>query len=114
MCFTRRKKRERKKSEKYRKNRVVPVRDFTPDEHLLCHGCRKCFRLEDMKIHCAGCNNFFHCCIAGKCIGKNCNDITMDGEKHTLSWCIYCVPGLPQNKVNGQFCICGDCHQVKS
>ena len=83
-------------------------------ECISCYHCKKIFNLEsnEIKIHCAGCNQFFHCGIAGKCIGPNCNMDTLLGTNHKLSWCIHCVPKLPINceKENGiGDCICRDC-----
>ena len=113
MCFTR--KRVQQIEKKYKKNaKVYPEPIYSSNEGILCHGCKKCFTLEseEIKINCAGCDRFFHCCIAGKCVGPHCkNQATTLGTVHQLSWCIYCVPGLPQNKVGGQTCICLECHK---
>ena len=79
---------------------------------IKCSGCNELMLLEDIKINCAGCDRFFHCCIAGKCIGEKCRgQETILGEIHQLSWCIYCVPGISQNKVGGKYCICTECYQ---
>ena len=106
---------------KKKSNKITPIKKYTEDhrkeyssnEHILCHGCKKCFSLEseEIKIHCGGCDKFFHCCIAGKCVGPNCTYVEkITGANHSLSWCIYCVPGLKENKVNGETCICEECY----
>ena len=120
MCFTRRKKRQKK-------NKIYPyiinrsqkeIQNVTMEEFLseciACHHCKKIFNIgsSELKIHCAGCNQFFHCGIAGKCRGEGCNLPTMLGKKHRLSWCINCVPKIEGNeeKINGKgTCICKDC-----
>ena len=134
MCFTRRKKKiksskiypeknvfsqenEQKKNEQKNKEEQglslinYQVEEIEDSGKIKCSGCNDFIPLEDIKINCAGCDRFFHCCIAGKCIGENCRgQETILGEKHQLSWCIYCVPGIDQNKVGGQYCICHECY----
>ena len=112
MCFTRKRKKKIKK--KYKKNVVYPESQSISSDMIRCAGCNQSFTLEsnEIKINCAGCDRFFHCCIAGKCMGKNCSDQkTILGETHQLSWCIFCVPGIPQNRVGGKTCLCNDCYQ---
>ena len=117
MCFTRYKKKKinkKNKKKKKKRNIVYPEESQIQTDHIQCAGCKQSFTLESnqIKINCAGCDRFYHCCIAGKCIGKNCsNHQTILGEIHQLSWCIYCVPGIPQNKVGGKNCLCYECHQ---
>ena len=123
MCLTRKIKREKKR--KYR-NKIVPINDnlslnnlkppspvFTTDELILCNGCNQKFSLEsnEIQIHCAGCHKFYHCKIAGTCYGPNCYE-NIRGNIHRLSWCINCVPGIPENKINKlrtDKCICHQC-----
>ena len=112
MCF-------RKRSQKKQKRNKIHPQIYHPEEPIVdlnkikCSGCNELFSLEDIKINCAGCDRFFHCCIAGKCVGKKCNNQgTILGEVHQLSWCIYCVPGLPQNRVGGKTCICFECSEI--
>ena len=129
MCFTKRKK-------KLKKNKIYPknsysgnnpysgfksLREIKPvtneeflSECIECYHCKKIFDLgsSEIKIHCAGCNQFFHCGIAGKCRGSLCNQKTMIGDNHRLSWCINCVPKIEGNeeKINGiGTCICQEC-----
>lgn len=90
-----------------------PSPTFTTDEILLCNGCNQDFSLESNKIqiHCAGCHKFYHCKIAGTCYGPNCSE-TIRGKTHHLSWCIQCVPGIPENNINKvrtDKCICHQC-----
>tara|TARA_Y100000590_G_C15504426_1_gene932952 strand:+ start:498 stop:869 length:372 start_codon:yes stop_codon:yes gene_type:complete len=121
MCFTQRKR------EKKKKRAIYPyfigrsqqeIENVTTDEFLreciACYHCKRIFNIgsSELKIHCAGCNQFFHCGIAGKCRGKNCASITTRGKQHELSWCINCVPKIEGNeeKINGEgTCICKDC-----
>ena len=77
----------------------ITTKDFI-EECISCYNCKRIFKLgsNELKIHCSGCNNFFHCGIAGKCIGKNCSYTdTLIGESHSLSWCVNCVPKLRIN-----------------
>jgi len=118
MCFTRKK---IKGIKGIKKNKIYPelnIKEITTDkfvkECITCYNCKQIFNLASNKIsiHCAGCNQFFHCGIAGKCIGENCNGITMIGGGHRLSWCVNCVPNIPGNEVktNGiGNCICKEC-----
>ncbi len=116
MCFTRRKKREKKKIKSckiYPEPINIPPPTFTMDESITCHGCFQKFTLDQIKINCAGCDKFFHCKVAGTCYGNNCKEETRAGRLHRLSWCVNCVPKIPENveKVNREEpCICQKCH----
>lgn len=125
MCFTRKKHRQKKNKKKIYpyvvKRTSNDTKKITNEEFLseciCCHNCKKIFNIgsSEIKIHCAGCNQFFHCGIAGKCRGSGCNLPTMIGEKHRLSWCINCVPKIEGNgeKINGKGnCICNDCSKL--
>ena len=62
----------------------------------------------------AGCNQFFHCRVAGTCYGNKCLLETSDGILHRARWCMDCVPPIPENneKQNkNENCICKDCYQ---
>ena len=126
MCFTRRKGKQRgggKKQNKY-KNKIYPektseeVSAITTSEFsrecITCFQCKEIFNLEsnEIKIHCGGCDQFFHCGIAGKCSGVNCSSITMRGKYHRLSWCVNCVPKMKGNEEKPDgigYCTCNDC-----
>ena len=91
----------------------IPTYTFTADESIMCSGCFNSFKLSDNKlsINCAGCNKFFHCNIAGTCYGIKGYSCVFDSS-HTLSWCINCVPTIPENQVNKNRrdrCICQYC-----
>jgi len=75
-------------------------------EVIYCGGCKEPFNLgsNKLKIHCNGCNQFFHCKIAGKCRGVDC---TYNG--HTARYCFDCVSLTYSNKE----CLCKDCNQSK-
>ena len=114
MCFTHKKIREKNKIKSY-KIHPEPIYKptFTMDETILCNGCFQRFTLDQIKINCAGCNQFFHCKVAGTCYGENCKEETRAGSFHRLSWCVNCVSKIPQNveKVNREDpCICNKCH----
>jgi len=91
------------KKKKIKKNKIQPyihckdILSISTEEFLKecisCHSCKKIFNLasNEIKINCAGCDNFFHCNIAGKC-------------KCYLSWCNNCV----LTKINNE-CRCSDC-----
>jgi len=115
MCFTRKIKKQQKN---LKKNKIYPQPDppsLTIDEKIMCYGCKYDFSLDSdqIQIHCAGCHRFFHCKIAGTCYGENCYTETNRGQKHYLSWCINCVPNIPENnekKNRTDKCICHKCN----
>ncbi|MAD57234.1 MAG: hypothetical protein CMK44_01495 [Porticoccus sp.] len=119
MCLTLRK-RKTKSGKKYKKKiypepsyKDLKTEDFIK-ECICCQNCKQIFNLgsNEIKIHCAGCDKFYHCGIAGQCVGDKCNLPTMLGSKHRLSWCIHCVPDIKKNKEKkdglGE-CICYEC-----
>ena len=67
-----------------------------------CGGCEKVFDLgsDELKIHCNLCEQFFHCKIAGKCRGENCQVMN-----HSASYCLNCVSKV----YNNNECLCKDC-----
>ena len=102
----------KKTQEKYKKTPKkiypLPTPTFTIEEKIQCFFCKYSFSLESnqIKIHCQGCNQFFHCNISGKCIGKNCKMT----QGHQLSWCKSCVPDTSFNRKNNGLCICHECN----
>lgn len=91
----------------------IPIPSFTADESIVCSGCFNSFKLSDnqLSVNCAGCNKFFHCKIAGTCYGIKSNPCVFDSS-NTLSWCIDCVPAIPENTINKDRrakCICPYC-----
>ena len=101
------KKKRRKKKKIYPENNYknVTTEEFI-SECISCHNCKGIFNLasNQIKIHCAGCDKFFHCGIAGKCIGEKCKT-----TGHQLSWCKSCVPQTRFNVSNNNMCICYEC-----
>ena len=82
-------------------------------EIIKCEGCQEHFNLgqNEIKINCASCNNFFHCHIAGACVGPDCS-IILDGNKESLKYCMGCVnPYLKINIMNNGQCLCKSCEQ---
>ncbi len=109
------KKRTKKVEKKYqKKNKVRPLPEFNQEfvdkfvkEVIYCGGCKEPFSLgsNELKIHCNLCNKFFHCKIAGECIGKDCKVQLEDGSFHRASYCVDCVA-----KISGKnTCLCKDC-----
>ena len=115
MCWTRKVKRERKLTKQHRVKRIHPQPQlaFTTDEMIRCAGCCLKYKLSDIKINCAGCDQFYHCKVAGTCQGINCRTETNSGEIHRLTWCTKCVPLIPLNKdkqSRTEECICKSCN----
>ena len=118
MCFTHKKIKEKRKIKSLKihpepRNPEPPTPEFTMDESIRCQGCFQKFSLDQIKINCAGCDKFFHCKVAGTCYGENCKEETRAGRLHRLSWCVNCVPKIPENKEKNdrtEPCICNECH----
>ena len=82
-------------------------------EIIKCEGCQEHFNLgqNELKINCASCNNFFHCHIAGACVGNNCS-VVLDDKVESLKYCMGCVnPYLKINIMNNGQCLCKSCEQ---
>ena len=109
------KKKFKKFEKKYGKNEVLPFTQELKiiDENetlfiknkLLCSGCNKSYEKLDDFIICGGCEKYFHCKIAGKCIGKNCMNLGFDGEIHRTQYCYCCI----QLYYGGNKCLCRNC-----
>lgn len=92
-----------------KKNKVFPEEKVTVEfmnrferEIIQCGGCNGKFPLgsNELKIHCNICNQFFHCKIAGECLGKECRSY-----EHVPRYCYGCV-----GKIIGRgTCICKEC-----
>ena len=104
---------------KYKKNTIHPTPfkeervdgefvDKMLKEALVCGGCHKVFSLRsnEIKIHCNICEKFFHCKIAGECVGEDCS-IMINGKKHRASYCYMCAKILYQNNE----CLCSTCSE---
>ena len=76
-------------------------------ESMHCGKCRGVFNLSsnELKIHCNLCNQFFHCGIAGECVGEDCKVVKHEGSIHRASYCNGCV-GIIYEKNK---CLCKDC-----
>lgn len=116
-------KRGEKKVKKYRRNSVHPYqisekiitqkvdRNFMENflrEKMHCGNCRQIFDLssDELKIHCNICNEFYHCGIAGECIGKDCMIKDENaGYKHRARYCNNCVKTIYNNGT----CLCKNC-----
>ena len=82
-------------------------------EIIECGACNDKISLRSgkLKINCASCNKFMCCHIAGACIGPNCSAM-VDGEKHSLKYCMSCVnPYLKINIMNNGQCLCKSCEK---
>ena len=110
-----------KEEKKYRRNSICPeINNVTNHritsqeidkfgrEVIYCGGCKGPFNLHSnqLKIHCNLCNQFFHCKIAGPCLGDDCLTITDNGEEHRARYCYGCV-GKVYDTGN---CLCKDCY----
>tara|TARA_B110000285_G_scaffold235536_1_gene317897 strand:+ start:256 stop:621 length:366 start_codon:yes stop_codon:yes gene_type:complete len=119
MCLT---KKKRKNVSLIKRNKVVPTLPKPPygrvdaayiemfrNEILFCGGCKGKFALgtNELKINCNSCENFFHCNIAGQCIGDDCKIIKEDGTIHRASYCNNCI-----SVKYGEDCLCKDCGTI--
>lgn len=127
-CYSKRKikKIEKRYNNNKRRNKIAPETNYDYKnskvneefiEHmrkdvLLCGGCNTAFTLrsEEIKIHCNGCEKFFHCKIAGECQGKDCCIQRQGGTLHRARYCIEC------SKINygGDKCLCKECFNYTS
>ena len=85
-------------------------------EIIACGACKEQFRIGDhaLKINCGSCNQFFHCSIAGSCIGPNCA-VVLNGKKESLKYCNKCVnPKLRINNLDNDECLCRGCESDPS
>ena len=115
-------KRGNKRVERYRKNSVHPEKDTKHKkeekvnakfmdkfvrEAMSCGYCKQIFNLDsnELKVHCNICNKFFHCGIAGECIGNDCKVIDSLGNIHRARYCLDCVSKIYSNRT----CLCKDC-----
>jgi len=109
MCFT------RKVRNKYntKKNKVYPKPPipYIGIETYECDFCKGVFDGDNIKIFCDGCEKFFHCHIAGRCIGENCTVILHNGNKHSSRYCLNCVNlnNKLNNDLKSDICICKNC-----
>ena len=81
-------------------------------EILECNFCKEKFKLNSyqIKINCGSCNKFYHCNIAGKCIGPNCSIISDNNEKIYSHYCLNCVnTKLDINIDDSDNCLCNEC-----
>ena len=79
---------------------------------ILCNKCKKTFPSDEMKIHCNGCHNFYHCGVAGRCIGTKCT-IGIGEYSHSLGYCLTCVDlKLSINTDNNNKCLCKNCQYL--
>ena len=108
-CFKKKYKKNIVHSTPFKEERVDGVFvDRMLKEALVCGGCHKAFSLRSnkIKIHCNICEKFFHCKIAGECVGEDCS-IMIDGIKHRASYCYMCAKILYQNNE----CLCSTCSE---
>lgn len=80
-------------------------------EIIPCGACEEKFTLGDhaIQINCGSCNKFYHCSIAGACVGPNCS-IVLDGKKESLKYCMSCVnPYLKINIMDNGLALCKLC-----
>tara|TARA_Y100000590_G_C15692093_1_gene1003787 strand:+ start:1545 stop:1910 length:366 start_codon:yes stop_codon:yes gene_type:complete len=116
-CFT---KHSTKKEKKYWKENCIHPLSLQPVNHefidtfrkevLYCGGCKIPFPIHsnELKIHCNICNQFFHCNIAGECLGEDCKILKSNGEFHRAKYCRNCVSQM----IDTNTCICNDCYPI--
>ena len=96
--------------EEEHKNKDAFTKHFL-SEVIQCGACQDQFTLGDhaIKINCGSCNQFFHCSIAGACVGPNCS-VILDGKKESLKYCMGCVnPYLKINIMDNGLSLCKIC-----
>ena len=107
MCFKKPKKQKNKR-------KVYTERQYGrfTAELIPCGGCQQVFDLgsEELKIHCNLCNQFFHCKIAGCCIGDDCQVIKHTGYRHRARYCLNSVAKVYKNNE----CLCKECSMKPS
>lgn len=110
---------ENKKSLISENKRVIEEKSKQRDEFtkkflaeiIHCGACQEKFSLGDhaLQINCGSCNQFFHCSIAGACVGPNCS-VILDGKKESLKYCMGCVnPYLRINIMDNGQALCKTC-----
>ena len=80
-------------------------------EIINCGHCKENFTLGDRVdfISCGTCNNFFHCGIAGSCVGPKCA-VVYEGKNVSLKYCQGCVnPYLKINVLDNGQSLCKIC-----
>ena len=107
------KKKTKNAEKRYKQKKVHPLPEFNQGfvdqfvkEVIYCGGCKQPFNLQsnELKIHCNLCNQFFHCKIAGPCLGENCSS-NINGVIHRARYCYNCVGKV----YDGGTCLCKDC-----
>jgi len=103
---SRKTKKYRRRNSVYPQNEIESPPEFSANEKMECGGCHEYFDLgsNELKIHCNLCNQFFHCKIAGECLGNSCRIVRRDGTIHRASYCFDCVGLLTYKKI-----LCKDC-----
>ena len=59
---------------------------FNNENELYCNGCNSYSKDLNKFIICGGCDKYFHCKIAGECIGKNCFLEGIDNEIYRTNY----------------------------
>ena len=93
-----------------KRSRQVFIQKFL-GEIISCGACQAQFNSDayELKISCGSCHKFFHCGIAGACVGPNCS-IILDGKKESLKYCLGCVNlKLKINVLNNGQALCKTC-----
>ena len=116
-------KRGKRRIKKYRRNSIVPNEQKTTKvkchevnaefmnnfvkEAMVCGQCNETFNIDsgELKVHCNICNKFFHCGIAGECLGSECAVTDNYGNIHRARYCVGCVSKIYSN----QTCLCKEC-----
>jgi len=110
MCYTKTKNTNKQKK---KINKIYPIPDFSniSTEVYKCGHCNQYYGSNKIKIYCDGCEQFFHCHIAGSCIGLNCTQTLHNGKTHSSRYCLNCVNTDNQlnSDLKSNICICKKC-----
>lgn len=83
-------------------------------ERIRCSRCMRTLPVADMQIHCAGCNKYYHCGIAGTCACPRCTGTTPSGAPHSLAWCTGCAGGREGSRASRCRCPASRAEQPSS
>ena len=107
-CQKKHQKKFKRFEKKFCHNKIYPLDQELKTIHeneLYCSGCKNYVNDLNKFIICGGCEKYFHCKIAGECIGKNCMNPGFDGEIHRTQYCYCCI----QLYYGGNKCLCKSC-----
>ena len=96
-----------KKNKKIKPLPIYEYKNNVSNDKLYCYGCKSYHKDLEKFIICGRCDRFFHCKIAGECIGRNCMNPGFDGEIHRTKYCYDCI----KNVYDNDKCLCRNCYE---